>query len=322
MTSVSRRQKASNKKGAAILGKRYWWLKLKEDFFRQVEIKKLRKIAGGDTYTVIYLKMMLLSLKNEGHIAYECPESEFIENLALDIDEDEENVSVTVAFLRKHNLLVESDFESDVSLPKAAEAIGSETAAASRMRDMRNRKKAGESVTLLRDSYDAVTPALRRDREEKEIELEKNKNQNTATVGLSSNYRDSLSEHSLVVVDKANNPFRFWNSNMGALTGYIAEKIQAMIADYSEPVVLEAMQRSLEQGKRTLAYVEGCCKNIHSGNDRPRRSKKAQSGGGGRGNRDLKEVAAEVDEILAQGGAESDAKRDFDAAVWGVWASE
>lgn len=319
MASVSRRQKASNKKGAAILGKRYWWLKLKEDFFRQVEIKKLRKIAGGDTYTVIYLKMMLLSLKNEGHIAYECPESEFIENLALDIDEDEENVSVTVAFLRKHNLLVESDFESDVSLPKAAEAIGSETAVAERVRKHREKMKALQCNTAVTDMKQLGNVDIEK---EKERELEKNKNQNTATVGLSSNYRDSLSEHSLVVVDKTDNPFRFWNSNMGALTGYIAEKIQAMIADYSEPVVLEAMQRSLEQGKRTLAYVEGCCKNIHSGNDRPRRSKQAQSGGGGRGNRDLKEVAAEVDEILAQGGAESDAKRDFDAAVWGVWASE
>ena len=323
MTSVSRRQKASNKKGAAILGKRYWWLKLKEDFFRQVEIKKLRKIAGGDTYTVIYLKMMLLSLKNEGHIAYECPESEFIENLALDIDEDEENVSVTVAFLRKHNLLVESDFESDVSLPKAAEAIGSETAVAERVRKHREKMKALQCNTAVTDMKQLGNVDIEKEKEkERELELEKNKNQNTATVGLSSNYRDSLSEHSLVVVDKTDNPFRFWNSNMGALTGYIAEKIQAMIADYSEPVVLEAMQRSLEQGKRTLAYVEGCCKNIHSGNDRPRRSKQAQSGGGGRGNRDLKEVAAEVDEILAQGGAESDAKRDFDAAVWGVWASE
>ena len=321
MTSVSRRQKASNKKGAAILGKRYWWLKLKEDFFRQVEIKKLRKIAGGDTYTVIYLKMMLLSLKNEGHIAYECPESEFMENLALDIDEDEENVSVTVAFLRKHNLLVESDFESDVSLPKAAEAIGSETAVAERVRKHREKMKALQCNTAVTDMKQLGNVDIEKEKE-RELELEKNKNQNTATVGLSSNYRDSLSEHSLVVVDKTDNPFRFWNSNMGALTGYIAEKIQAMIADYSEPVVLEAMQRSLEQGKRTLAYVEGCCKNIHSGNDRPRRSKQAQSGGGGRGNRDLKEVAAEVDEILAQGGAESDAKRDFDAAVWGVWASE
>lgn len=42
----------------------YLWLKLPDDFFRQKPIKKLRKIAGGDTYTIIYLKMLLISLKN------------------------------------------------------------------------------------------------------------------------------------------------------------------------------------------------------------------------------------------------------------------
>ena len=31
--------------------KKYYWLKLKKDFFNQKEIKKLRKIAGGDTYS-------------------------------------------------------------------------------------------------------------------------------------------------------------------------------------------------------------------------------------------------------------------------------
>lgn len=139
------------------MAKKYWWLKLKEDFFRQIEIKKLRRIAGGDTYTIIYLKMMLLSLKNEGHIAYGCPVDEFIENLALDIDEDEENVSVTVAFLQKHGLLVESESDGEITLPKAAEAIGSETAAASRMREMRERKKASESVTMLQGGYTCVT---------------------------------------------------------------------------------------------------------------------------------------------------------------------
>lgn len=51
------------------MGKRYWWLKLPENFFDAIEIKKLRRIAGGDTYTIIYLKMMLLSLKNNGYIA-------------------------------------------------------------------------------------------------------------------------------------------------------------------------------------------------------------------------------------------------------------
>lgn len=30
------------------MGKKYYWLQLKEDFFRQKEIKLLRKIAGGE----------------------------------------------------------------------------------------------------------------------------------------------------------------------------------------------------------------------------------------------------------------------------------
>ena len=53
------------------MGKRYYWLKLPDDFFRQKPIKKLRKIAGGDTYTIIYLKMLLISLKNEGKLYFD-----------------------------------------------------------------------------------------------------------------------------------------------------------------------------------------------------------------------------------------------------------
>ena len=242
------------------MGKRYWWLKLQEDFFRQVEIKKLRKIAGGDTYTVIYLKMMLLSLKNEGHIAYDCPESEFIENLALDIDEDEENVSVTVAFLLKHSLLVESEVESDVSLPKAAEAIGSETAVAERVRKHREKIKALQCNT-------AVTDMKQLGNVDIDIDIEKdnnNNNNNNSTTVV--NYKNAG-----VVVGAVSKPFEFWNKNMGLMTEYISEKIRDMIAEYGEVVVLEAMQRSLEQGKRTLAYVEGCCKNIHSGAAKPKK---------------------------------------------------
>lgn len=45
------------------MAKRYYWLKLPDGFFRQKAIKKLRKIAGGDTYTIIYLKMLLVAMK-------------------------------------------------------------------------------------------------------------------------------------------------------------------------------------------------------------------------------------------------------------------
>ena len=59
--------------------KRYYWLKLKDDFFTQKEIKKLRRIAGGDTFTIIYLKLQLLSLKNDGKLVFEGVEDDFVE---------------------------------------------------------------------------------------------------------------------------------------------------------------------------------------------------------------------------------------------------
>lgn len=48
--------------------KRYYWLKLKEDFFNDIRMKRLRKISAGSTYTIIYLKLLLLSLKDEGKL--------------------------------------------------------------------------------------------------------------------------------------------------------------------------------------------------------------------------------------------------------------
>ena len=85
--------------------KRYFWLKLPEGFFRQKEIKRLRKIAGGDTYTIIYLKMLLRSLSNNGVLFFDGVEDDFVSELALDIDEDYENVGVTVQFLMKQGIL-------------------------------------------------------------------------------------------------------------------------------------------------------------------------------------------------------------------------
>ena len=86
--------------------KRFWWLKLREGFFDQTVIKKLRRMAGGDTYTIIYLKMQLLSLRNEGIIPFENVEDTFDKELALKLDEATDDVQVTLLFLQKHNLIL------------------------------------------------------------------------------------------------------------------------------------------------------------------------------------------------------------------------
>lgn len=126
--------------------KRYYWLKLQEDFFESKRIKKLRRIAGGDTYTIIYLKMQLMAMKRGGVLEYTGLEPTFAEELALDLDESADNVSVTINFLLSCGLLETSD-DKAFFVPYAVLNTGSEGSSAKRMREAR-----AKSVTLCEQS--------------------------------------------------------------------------------------------------------------------------------------------------------------------------
>lgn len=127
----------------------YYWLKLSDDFFNDKAIKKLRKIAGGDTYTIIYLKMLLLAVKQNNFLYFEGIEESFPKELALDLDEDEEDVSVACAFLEKKGLL-KTVSEEEFLLTQCDEMVGSETDAARRKRKQRSRERIeGDSQNAL-----------------------------------------------------------------------------------------------------------------------------------------------------------------------------
>lgn len=153
--------------------KRYYWLKLPEDFFRQKSIKKLRRIAGGDTYTVIYLKMLLVAIKQDGKLYFEGVEDDFCKELALDLDEDLDNVKVTIQFLVSQGLIQEVTKE-EYTLSECANLTGSEGPSAARMRSHRNKKTShcDASVTggdnVLQNGYGEIEI-------EKSIEREKKK---------------------------------------------------------------------------------------------------------------------------------------------------
>lgn len=125
------------------MAKKYYWLKLKNDFFDSKEMKKLRKIAGGETYTIIYLKMQLLSLKDEGKLFYDGVEESFADEIALEINEDAENVRFTILFLEKVGLL-EKQSDDEFLLTNVQDSIGSETDKAQIMRN--KRKNSNKSI--------------------------------------------------------------------------------------------------------------------------------------------------------------------------------
>lgn len=121
-------------------GKRYYWLKLKDDFFGSKRIKKLRKMAGGDTYLIIYLKLQLLAMKSEGVLTWTGLEQNIADELALDLDEEPDNVKITLSYLLSCGLAESSD-DVNFFFPYSVENTGSESSSAQRMRNARAAQK-------------------------------------------------------------------------------------------------------------------------------------------------------------------------------------
>lgn len=158
------------------MAKRYYWLKLPSDFFRQKAIKKLRRIAGGDTYTIIYMEMLLLAMQNDNKLYFDGVEDDFAEELALELDEDPENVKVTLLFLQKQGL-IEVVEEDEYLLTQCGEMVGSETPDAGRKRRKRALQKQEEGLLEDKsgqcpDTVQKCPTEIEKERE-KDIEIDK-----------------------------------------------------------------------------------------------------------------------------------------------------
>ena len=119
-------------------GKRYFWLKLPEDFFRRGYVRQMRRLPEGDRLTVIYLEMLLLGLKTGGELCYEGAEDP-AEELALELFEPPEEVRAVLDRMTLRGKILPA--EEGFFLTECAEMTGSEGSSAKRMRDQRRRER-------------------------------------------------------------------------------------------------------------------------------------------------------------------------------------
>lgn len=156
--------------------KKFVWMKLQKDFFTNPRIKKVRSLAGGDTYTCIYLELLLFSLDTDGVIFYENIEQNLEAELALKIDEDEINIKAALAIFESLGL-IERGENDDLRLVEACSLMGSECDSAARVRAFRAKKKETEALhcnARVTQSNKNVTTDKEKDKEiEKEEETEK-----------------------------------------------------------------------------------------------------------------------------------------------------
>ena len=153
--------------------KRYYWIKLKQDFFGQKEIKKLRRLPGGDTLTIIFLKLQLLSLDNNGIIYFDGIENSFEEEIALEIDEEPDNVRFTISYLLKIGWIEESNTDETISYNLVKIEVGSESTSAARVR----RHRANSASLKALQCNGLVTTSNKNVTTEQEQETETDKEQ-------------------------------------------------------------------------------------------------------------------------------------------------
>ena len=159
-----------------VKNKRYYWIQLAQDFFKSKEMKLLRKIAGGDTHTIIYLKMMLISLEDGGHIYYDGLADNLAEEIALVIDENVEDIKITLIFLESKGLLTRKN-DRDYFLEQVPEMVGSETASTRRSR--KHRELRGLHCNTIATTCNG------------DIDIEKENNKMTVISSLSENLKHS-----------------------------------------------------------------------------------------------------------------------------------
>lgn len=142
--------------------RRLYWLKLREGFFSERAMKKLRRMAGGDTYTIIYLKLLLLGLRAGGKIYYEGVEDTFHEEIALELDEKPDDVQFCLLYLQKVGL-IEIVSENELFLTETPELTYSESQSTVRSRRCRERKALqcnADATQVQRDCNKNATPDI------------------------------------------------------------------------------------------------------------------------------------------------------------------
>ncbi|MBR3000752.1 MAG: phage replisome organizer N-terminal domain-containing protein [Oscillospiraceae bacterium] len=193
--------------------KRYYWLKLRNDFFDSVRMKKLRGVAGGDTYTIIYLKLQLAALETEGTLIYEGVENSLAEELALLINEKPEDVGLTLNFLQSVGLCEVSKDGALCTLPEVLLNTGSETSSTQRVRNLRKRQtlQCNADVTEVKRVCNVEKEI------EKEIEIEREKKEKKEapprrfTKPTLSEIEDFINENNYIV--NATKFFDYYESN-------------------------------------------------------------------------------------------------------------
>ncbi len=230
------------------MAKRYYWLKLNENFFERDEIKIIENSPNGKDYIIFYLKLLLKSISSEGKLKFRNVIPYTPEMLSSITGTNIDTVMVATKMFVDLGLMEKWD-DGTMFMAETQNMIGSETGWAKKKREYRKQiegEKRGQCPQLVPEKKDEV----RQEKEiEKDIDIELDKERETKEKNLSLGTTEVLN----FIEEKA----------CISLSGQY-QNISELVEKYEIQDIKEAISKSLSKGKKGVAilnYANGILKN-------------------------------------------------------------
>lgn len=244
----------------------YFWLRFDSHFFENLVIKKARRLPGGDTMVVIYQRLMLLSLPNNGVIYYEGELPTLTEELALRLGEIEEEIKMTIDFFRAAGLVQINDGQ-DLAMLQVPALLEQESDWARYKRLQRQKKL--DNVQPASKTCPTKKELEQELEKESEKELEQDQEQGHAVVG------DAVPQGAdLTVLPEGAVPhdgnavsrqavYEAAKEALGemAISGFVVEEIGHLLKEFSAELIIEAFRETKLNAGRSIKYTQAILRN-------------------------------------------------------------
>lgn len=221
--------------------KKFYWIKLRTDFFNRDDIDFLLSQDNGCQYVVLYQMLCLNTANSNGRLETKMNEVIIpydVKKIARDTKYfDIDTIIVALELYKKLGLIYEEG-DKILKISNLETMVGSESASreAIKKRNQRLKLKVGtkEGTNCLIEIRDK-----RLDIRDKSIDIDK---------------------------DNYNRFDEFVSNNWQTLTPFEYETLKNYCSSRGEDIVILAMQEAIKNKKKTLKYVEGILKNWKNNN--------------------------------------------------------
>lgn len=240
------------------INKRYYWLKLPEDFFQSETIRWLEEQPNGIYYSNFYLKLCLMSINDNGMLIRRVGEMYIpydIKRLSELTNINSDTIMIAINLLKKLGLLEVLD-NGAFYLNQVKNMVGSESESAKRVRKHRNKTKAlqcNETETQKKQLCNkSVTQNETTDIRDKIIDI-RDKRIDIRVIDKENATTTDIQKKEVIDI--------YMNNINYSINSIEYERLIDDIDEYGVEWVKEAITRAVIQGKRKLGYIEAILNN-------------------------------------------------------------